>query len=285
MRLAVLADTHGNLLALKSVLEDLESQHVDGMIVAGDYTDGPSVDETLLLLNDHDPWLVKGNSDISLIRYAEGTAPEEWNTSKQFGLLRWAYEHLHPNNLVKIQGLPEQFIIELPGKIPVRVVHGSLRDPYESVYPDRNLEILMRTFDEMKEPVLVCGHTHLPWVKEWQGNLIFNPGAVCGPLNGDTRSQYAILSWNENKWEVEHRAVRYDLSLIRRDYEESGLLQAGGALAKSFLVSIETGDNVGDELLKYAYQMAADAGFSGCRVVPDSIWDQAAVSFDWRQYT
>jgi predicted phosphodiesterase len=36
MRLAVLADIHGNLPALRAVLKDLERFEIDGIIVAGD---------------------------------------------------------------------------------------------------------------------------------------------------------------------------------------------------------------------------------------------------------
>jgi len=42
MRLAILADVHGNLPALQAVLADVQRQNVDGIIVAGDTTGGPN---------------------------------------------------------------------------------------------------------------------------------------------------------------------------------------------------------------------------------------------------
>ena len=41
MRLAVLADTHGNLPALEAVLADIERHNVDHTVVAGDLVGGP----------------------------------------------------------------------------------------------------------------------------------------------------------------------------------------------------------------------------------------------------
>jgi hypothetical protein len=179
--------------------------------------------------------------------------------------------------------LPEQRVIELPGTTPIRVVHGSPRDPVEGLHPDEP-EALDRALANTLEPVLVCGHSHLPWKLERDGKLALNPGAVCGALNGDTRAQYAILTWQHRRWQAEHRAARYDLGQIRAAFRDSGLLEEGGPLARAFLLSIETGQNVGEEWLAYAYSAAANVGFKDCDVVPDAIWEQAATTFEWDKY-
>jgi len=176
VRLAVLADVHGNLPALEAVLADVQQHSVDGIIVAGD--------------------LVGGGPQIA-------------------------------------------------------------------------------------EPVLVCGHTHIPWKQEHDGRLAFNPGAVGGPLNGDVRAQYALLTWQDDHWQVEHQAVPYDLDRIRAAFRESGLLAEGGAFAQACLLAIETGQNVAGHFVSYVYGLAAEAGFDDCDVVPDAIWDRAVATFDW----
>ena len=51
MRLAVLADVHGNLPALEAVLADVQRYDVDGVIVAGDTIGGgPQSVEAIQLL-------------------------------------------------------------------------------------------------------------------------------------------------------------------------------------------------------------------------------------------
>ena len=133
--------------------------------------------------------------------------------------------------------------------------------------------------------MFVCGHTHIPWKVVRHGRLALNPGAVCGPLNGETGAQYALLTWQDRHWQVDHRVVAYDLELIRAAFRESGLLDKGGALARAFLRSIETGQNVADWFLTYAYRLAADAGHGECEVVPDELWEHAAATFDWEATT
>jgi predicted phosphodiesterase len=50
VRIAVLADIHGNLPALRAVLLDLDREPVDAIVVAGDVVGGPLARETLDLL-------------------------------------------------------------------------------------------------------------------------------------------------------------------------------------------------------------------------------------------
>jgi hypothetical protein len=60
-------------------------------------------------------------------------------------------------------------------------------------------------------------------------------------------------------------------------------LEEGGALARSFLLSIETGRNVAEDFLSHAYGLAARAGFADCHAVPDAAWEQASETFDWEK--
>lgn len=283
IRLAVLADTHGNLPALEAVLADIGQRDVDHIVVAGDLVGGPNPIETIRLLRFLDSWMIRGNSDTSFVHYAIGQASADRHTHLQYALLRWGVRQLDTDTLDFIRSLPEQRVIDLSGTVAIRVVHGSPRDLKESIYPDRDSAVLDLALMQITEPVIVCGHTHIPWVREQDGRLALNPGAVCGPLNGDTRAQYALLTWQGDRWQVEHRAVPYDLRRIRADFEESGLLEEGGALARSFLLSIETGQNVAEDFLSYAYRLVGETGFENCTTVPDDIWVQAAETFDWME--
>jgi putative phosphoesterase len=281
IRLAVLSDVHGNLPALEAVLADAQLRGIQGIIVAGDFSGGPEADETVRRLVSFRHWVVRGNSDINLLRYAEGLAPPEWRTSRQYALLRWGHQHNHHETLRLLRSLPEQRVIVVPGTAPIRVVHGSPRDPFEGLSPDEP-EALGTAWAQIDEPVLVCGHTHIPWQEEQNGRLTLNPGAVCGPLNGDVRAQYALLTWDGQHWRAERRAVAYDLALISASFRDSGLLEHGGALARAFLLSIQTGRNVSLAFLDHAYGLAAAEGHGQCQVIADEVWDRAALTFDWQ---
>ena len=281
MRLAVMSDIHGNLPALEAVLKDLQQYEVDGIVVVGDLIGGPQPVETIRLLRSLGSWMIRGNSDSGLVQYGTGHAPDAWYTSRQFALLRWAYRHVDKETFEFIKLLPEQRIVEIADTAAIRVVHGSPRNPSESIFLNHDPDILDLALAQTDEPVLVCGHTHIPWKLERGGRLALNPGAVCGPLNGYLGAQYALLTWHDDNWRVEHRAVPYDLDSIRAAFHESGLLEEGGALARSFLSTLETGRNDFGDFLSYAYGLAAEAGFKDCDVVPDHIWEHAAATFDW----
>lgn len=284
MRLAVMADTHGNLPALEAVLADVQRHEVDGIIVAGDLTGGPHPIETICLLRSLGCWMIRGNGDSRLVEYDHGNLPGAWRTCQSFAMLRWDYDHVDRETLEFIESLPEQRVVQVDGAAPVRVVHGSLRDPSEGLCPVREPDTLDLALAQTSEPVLVCGHTHIAWKVRRDGKLALNPGAVCGSLNGDVRAQYALLRWCGDYWQVEHRAIPYDLARICADFEVSGLLEKGGPLARAFLLSIETGQNVAEDFLAYANDLAARAGLENCDAIPDEIWERAGATFDWRRY-
>jgi putative phosphoesterase len=284
MRLGVISDIHGNLPALEAVLADLQRHEVDGIIVAGDYTGGPQSVETIHLLRSLKSWMIRGNWDTRLVQLVAGKAPASRYTSRQFALGRWAYRHIDQDTFDFIRSLPEQRIVEIEGTTSIRVVHGSPRNPSESIFPDCDPATLELALTRTNESVLVCGHTHVPWQVKWDGKLALNPGAVGGPLNGEVGSQYALLTWCNDHWQGEHYTVPYDLEHIRTAFRKSGLLEEGEALAQAFLLSIETGQNVAEDFLSYAYTLADEAGIKDCEVVPDDIWEHATTTFDWDSY-
>ncbi len=284
MRLAVLADIHGNLPALEAVLEDLRHCEPDGILVAGDLAEGcPQPNEVVRLLRSRRHWMIRGNGDTRLLRYDAGEGPAAWRTHLQWALVRWSHRHMDQDTLAFIRSLPEQRIVDIAGMAPIRVVHGSPRNPSELIFPDQDPLALDLALAQVPEPVLICGHTHIPWQVEQNGRLALNPGAVCGPLNGFVGAQYALLTWQGDRWQAEQRAIRYDLGRLRAVLRETGLLEEGGALMRAFLLSMETGRNIGEDFVVHAYRLAAEAGFEGCDVVPDAVWERAAVTFDWEE--
>lgn len=280
-RLAVLSDIHGNLPALEAVLADVRQFTVDGAILAGDYTGGPQPMETIRLLRSLGGWMIRGNGDTGLVRYDRGDAPSAWHTHHQFSIMRWAYDLLDEETLVFFASLPVQRTVEVDGAAPIRVVHGSPRSETEGLLPGGELGSVDLALSQVDEPVLVCGHTHRPWQWRHSGRLALNPGAVCGPLDGYIGAQYALLTWDDQRWAVEHRAVPYDIERLRVSFEESGLLDQGGALARALLLCLVTGRNVWREFLTHARALAAQAGSGGGGVVPDDVWERAEASFDW----
>jgi putative phosphoesterase len=281
VRLAVLADVHGNLPALEHVLEDAERLGAQSVIVAGDLTGGPQPVETISRLRQWGATMIRGNSDENLLRFRRGHAPAEWSSSLQFALLRWTHNRLDAQTYDFLESLPLERSVHIPTASSLRVVHGSPGNPYEGLSPDEDLPALDSALGAIDENVLICGHSHKPWMIERSGRLALNPGAVCGPLNGDTAAQYALLEWDGNAWHADHRSVPYDLELIRDAFCSTGLLLEGGVLARCFLASIVSGRDIASDFLDHARHLAAAAGFSSPETIPDDVWLRASDSFAW----
>jgi predicted phosphodiesterase len=299
MRLAVLADIHGNLPALKTVLADARRHGVEGHIVAGDFADGPQAPEVLQVLHSLRGWMIRGNRENYFLAYDAGQAPDSWHASDQWAGFRWMYDRLGRKELLFLASLPQSRIVSVDGADAIHAVHGSLHNASGLVLPDGDpttlqlyreaglLDLPYRqtslgtALAEVDEPVLVCAHSHIPWKESRGDQMALNPGSVGAPINGDPRAQYALLTWELGRWQVDHRALPYDIDRTRKAYHNSGVLEAGGAMAQAFLLCVETGQNVPGRYIAHVRRLARQAGYRDLDGAPETLWKLAADSFDW----
>ena len=280
MRLAVISDIHGNLTALEAVLKEIEEEAADGIIVAGDMVAGSHPVDVINRLRKLNCWMIQGNNENYIVRFASGHAPEWWHTCRQWAFIRWNYKRIDNETLDFIRSLPEQLTVNITGTDSIRVVHGSPRNISELVYPDKDLTPLDIALEQTSEPVLIFGHTHVPWQIKRDGRLALNSGSVCGTFSGKPCGSYAIMNWANGRWEVQLRELNYDIEQAKDAFINTGLLEEGGAFAQHFLQDMETGVNSLPLFVNFAYKMAAEAGYSDLSFVPDEIWEKAATSFE-----
>ncbi len=280
MRLAILADIHGNMPALEAALQAMKRDAVDGYIVAGDMVVGPDSVEVLDRLRELDARMIRGNNENYFVRFASGQAPDWWYTAHQWSFMRWNYGRMDQASLDFIQGLDEQLTVHFEGTDPIRVVHGSPRSASELVYPQKDRTALDAALNMVPEPVVVFGHTHEAWQMRLEGRLALNPGSVCSMFAEEPGGSYALLSWQNGCWQAELRSVHYDFALIKKAFEESGMLREVGTFAELWLHDIEIGTNNIQRFVDYAYEQAAKAGYANLPFVPDDVWDKASNQFE-----
>ena len=295
MRLAILADVHGNLPALEAVLADVRTQGVDGYVIAGDLVlGGPFPAETLDRLRALNAWIIQGNGETYFTRYDSGTAPAAWGNNAQWGPFQWTYARLDRESLDYLATLPEQLTINQPSVAPVCVVHGSPGAVAVGIMPDNpetkrkfvqarstNNISVEDALAKITQPVLVCGHTHIAWQHQDDGRLAFNPGSVGAPIDGVVGAEYALLTWQDGHWTADLRVVDYDIEALCTAYRERGMLAKGGAMARALMRGAETGQNYPWFLVLHAFDLAAQAGIEHEGAVPDDIWERATATFEW----
>ncbi|MBB5235122.1 putative phosphodiesterase [Deinococcus budaensis] len=230
MRLAVIADIHGNADALRAVLADAEAQGAERIIVNGDVVNrGPdSVEALSLLLARDDVTFTLGNHD-DLVRLWHGrseTLPGDWFTDPFWGATDWTATELGRAGLLDVPGgWPLTLTLESPGLPEVLIAHGTPADYRESLSertdPGRVAELAGGA------GVLVGSHIHRPARANRGGVLVLNTGAAGTPMDGDPRAQYLLLTATGQGWRPELRRVPYDRSGVLRRFETSGLLATG----------------------------------------------------------
>ncbi|MEU7783746.1 MULTISPECIES: metallophosphoesterase family protein [unclassified Amycolatopsis] len=202
MTVAVLSDVHGVLPALEAVLAEPDVVAADRIVLLGDALAGPMPVETLSRLESLGPravW-VRGNADRELAASARGAGdfvPDP--------IFPWAAKQLRPGDLPFLDALP--LTVTLDG---VLFCHATPRDDAEIVLVDSPLERWAEVLDGVTARTVVCGHTHMPFVRLADRRLIVNPGSVGMPY-GARGAHWALLGDG-----VELRRTEYDVEAACR---------------------------------------------------------------------
>jgi predicted phosphodiesterase len=213
MRVAVLADIHGNLPALEAVLRDVDAAGVDAIVLPGDMTDGPLQAETLDLLGtlgERAIW-VRGNCERVLVEIFDGTY-RETGGPHEAGTL-WAGRQLTREWRDRLAALPLTVSLDVDGLGPVLFCHATPRDDEEFVLVDSPLAWWSEVLAGVTEQTIVCGHTHMPFDRLVDGRRVVNPGSVGMPYGPrGTLAYWAVLgpdvTLRRTAYDLEHAADR-----------------------------------------------------------------------------
>lgn len=242
MKIAVLSDIHGNVPALRAVVDDIDAWQPDQVIVNGDIVNrGPCSHTCLEMVLDrqeNDGWhVLSGNHEKYLLSCA---SPEYRINGLAFEVNRFAYWAVQQLNgaVAQLAGLPEQFVWWAPDGSEFRVIHASMRGNREGLYAEQSNAELERRIAPAPA-VFVAGHTHQAFVRGVNHGLVVNAGSAGAPFDRDWRPSYGRIIWRESTgWRAEIRRVTYDRHLIEEEYVRSGFLQEAGPLAQIMLVEL-----------------------------------------------
>lgn len=190
---AVLSDIHGVLPALDRVLNEPDVAAADLIVVTGDHTWGPQPAETLDRLAELGDRvvLIRGNADRELLQMSRGLDIGLGDDP----LSVWGATQLTSAHQQLIDGMPEHVAVTIDGFGPVLFCHATPRNDEEVVLVDTRLERWEEVLHDVPTEVgtVVCGHTHMPFVRLAHGRLIVNPGSVGLPY-GRPGAHWALLA-------------------------------------------------------------------------------------------
>jgi diadenosine tetraphosphatase ApaH/serine/threonine PP2A family protein phosphatase len=234
---AVISDIHGNAVALRAVLEDIDARGIERIICLGDIIGyGPDPLECVDLVRQKCVWSLMGNHDFGVLyeptNFNPGAEAAAYWTRDQFDSepddeLRAArYDFLGRLRVRVVDPMFENG----SDRTPVLCVHASPRRPInEYIFPDdaNDAPEKMSAIFERVNQIAMVGHTHVPGVftddpdffppREMGGGgrysfaddekIVVNVGSVGQPRDNDPRASYAIMHDDA----VEFIRLEYDI--------------------------------------------------------------------------
>jgi putative phosphoesterase len=230
MRIAAIYDIHGNLPALEAVLQDIHQAEVDQVIAGGDVLPGPMPRETLAcLLNlDLPIQFIQGNGDRAVLEAMAGMEPSKLPEPVQ-EVIRWTARQLSPDDERVLASWPKTLRIEIAGLGQVLFCHATPRNDTEVFTRLTAEERLLPVFAGVNAPLVVCGHTHMPFDRMVGKTRVINAGSVGMPY-GEPGADWALLGPD-----IEFRHTRYDLAQAAQRIRATPYPQAAAFAAQEVL--------------------------------------------------
>jgi predicted phosphodiesterase len=218
VRLAVISDIHGNLVALEAVLDDIRRRTPDAVVNLGDCVTSPLWPrETFELLDTLRLPTVRGNHD----RWIAAMPADETSRTILF-----THDALTPRQRASLGALP----LSLTIGDGILAVHGTPASDVDYLLEDKvdgrlslaTQATLSARLQAVSADLIICGHSHhqhAAWAS--RGRLVVNPGSVGHPRSvdqadrarveaGSPHARYALATRRSGRWGVELIALAYD---------------------------------------------------------------------------
>lgn len=196
MRVAALADVHGNAPALAAVLDEVDREAPDLVVFCGDLSWGSLPRETLALVHalKTPVRFVRGNGDRAVGTHLEGRG--EW----------MAAAHT-PDDMLLLDAFEPTVSVDVDGLGPTCFCHGSPRSDEECMTQRTPVARVQEFMVGVDVRVVVTAHVHLQYDRVVGDVRLLSPGSVGLPYEGAPGHAYwALLGPG-----VELRRTAYDV--------------------------------------------------------------------------
>ena len=232
-KIAIISDIHGNLEALKSVLDDIKERNINRIFCLGDIiAKGTHQQECVDLVKENCDVILRGNCD----EYFTSDIDLLTKTQLEVDRIFWNKNKLNEETRKYLSNLPYCYEFYLSGRL-VRLVHAhpekinkfagnidKIDRLYELFLPSSN------TISDKKADILIYGHIHTPYIQKIYNRTIINTGSVGnaidvfrndekdGDVKNTTVANYLILSGNFNSKNIDEK-ISYELVCVPYDID------------------------------------------------------------------
>lgn len=250
-RVAIISDIHGNLEALKAVLNDIKERKIDNIICLGDIiSKGTHQHECLNLIRNNCNIVLRGNCDEYFSGSFDLSSKDDW--------IIWNQSKLTDEDKKYLQNLPYCYEFYMSGRL-VRLLHASPKkinnfvgniDTIDRLYslflPSNN------TISKEKADVVIYGHIHIPFMQKIYNRVIINTGSVGnaidvfrndekdGNVKNTTVANYLVISGNIDSKNIDEK-ISYELISIPYDIDKELIDNEDNIELESYTEEIRNG--------------------------------------------
>ena len=196
MRVALVADIHGNLTALEAVIADLDRRAPDLVVHGGDLAlMGPRPAEVVDRVRGLGWSGVVGNTDELLWRPEEHERQLE-RAPALAALLELLFDTYSPDTRERLGDARVGWLRTLPSELrteQLTVVHAQPGDLWRAPMPEASDRELVSAYSPLNAVRVGYGHIHRPFARGLDRLTVVNAGSVGLPWDGDPRAAYLLL--------------------------------------------------------------------------------------------
>jgi predicted phosphodiesterase len=226
MRIAVLADLHANLPALRAVMDDVLALGCDTIWCVGDLVGrGPHPGEVVDEIRRLAVPTIQGNWDEAVSQHREHPGvvwPSHEAEAAGQASLAWTIAHLTEDQRAWLRQLPATDRFEVEDR-SVLLFHGSPNRQNDYLWSDRPSRVFARVVSDQGDDLLCFGNTHEAFHRLVGNSHFVAAGSVgCGTLD-DISARYAVIDVAGPDLMVNFRSVPYDHFSVEADMHAVGL--------------------------------------------------------------
>jgi putative phosphoesterase len=226
MKYAIFGDIHGNIMALKAAYDAAVKAGAIKIYHLGDLGGySPFVNEVVDFLVEHNIEGVQGNYDETVAHdrehcgcKAEDPVQEEM-ANQSFA---WTKQHASQETKEYLGKLPVEITFTDQGR-KVALFHATPRKNNIYWYEDRPEKFFQEMAEKIDADILIYGHTHKPYRKDFKNKILINAGSVGKPKDGDSRACVTLVDIKADKVSTEFLRVPYDVEKAAQAIVSSGL--------------------------------------------------------------
>jgi putative phosphoesterase len=228
-RIAVLSDIHGNLPAATEVKKAIDAARPDYVAVLGNLVlNGPDPAGSVDLVRDLEKagaFVICGNTDLAV---ADGdyAAAFPWFSDglpeHYLAAVEWARDQLGDERTAYLRRLPWERRLRVDDRL-ILFCHASPGSLTDGLSADLDPTVTIDRVSRTDASVIVCGHTHLPEVREVGWRTIINDGSAGYIFDGDPTASWALIDIDGGGVKAEIKRTDYDVMAAANAVSERGL--------------------------------------------------------------